>query len=136
MKFILVAAMLLFTSPCWAQASAAAPSSSHTETAEDRIKALHADLKITPAQEDKWSKVADAMRTNANNVDSLLEQRHANANKATAVENLRSWTQIAQAHAEGSKAVLAAFESLYADMPDAQKKIADELFRPAQDRSK
>jgi hypothetical protein len=136
MKCILVAAVLLCASTCWAQASSSAPSTRHAETAEDRIKTLHSELKITPAEEDKWSKVAGAMRSNAQKVDTLLEQRHDNASKETAVENLRSWTEIAQAHADGSKALLAAFESLYADMPDAQKKIADDVFRPTESHAK
>ncbi len=136
MKFILVAAMLLFTSACWAQAGASAPSSRHTESVEDRIKTLHAELKITPAEEEKWSKVADAMRSNAQTVDALIEKRHEDAMKETAVENLRSWSDIAQAHADGSKALLTAFDALYTDMPDAQKKIADDAFRPAESHAK
>jgi periplasmic protein CpxP/Spy len=136
MKCILVAAMLLWTSSCWAQANPSTPPSRHVETVEDRIKSLHAELKITPAEEAKWSKVADAMRSNAKAIDTLLEQRHENAAKETAVDNLRSWSEIAQAHADGSKALLDAFESLYADMPDAQKKVADDAFRPAEPHGK
>ncbi|RQH07319.1 Spy/CpxP family protein refolding chaperone [Paraburkholderia dinghuensis] len=136
MKCILVAAMLLCTSTCWAQASPAASSQRHVETVEEHIKALHSELKITPAEEDKWAKVADAMRANAKAIDTLLEQRHENAEKETAIENLRSWAELAQAHADGSKALLAAFESLYTDMPDAQKKVADDAFRPAEPHAK
>jgi periplasmic protein CpxP/Spy len=80
--------------------------------------------------------VADTMRSNAKTIDTLLEQRHENAEKETAVDNLRSWTEVAQAHADGSKALLEAFESLYTDMPDAQKKIADDAFRPAEPHTK
>jgi periplasmic protein CpxP/Spy len=136
MKCILVAAMLLWTSSCWAQATPSTPPSRHVETVEDRIKSLHSELKITPAEEAKWSKVADAMRSNAKAIDTLLEQRHENAGKETAVDNLRSWSELAQAHADGSKALLDAFESLYADMPDAQKKVADDAFRPAEPHAK
>ncbi len=76
------------------------------------------------------------MRANAKAIDTLLEQRHENAEKETAIENLRSWAELAQAHADGSKALLAAFESLYMDMPDAQKKVADDAFRPAEHHAK
>jgi len=145
MKFILVAAMMLCTSPCWAQAAAATGLARHTTTSaadteaasiDSHITALHDELKITPAEEPQWAKVADAMRANAQNIDALLEKRHNDANTETAVDNLRSWNELAQAHADGSKALLDAFAPLYADMPDAQKKIADDAFRPAQSNAK
>jgi hypothetical protein len=138
MKPVLVALALLGASTCWAQASApaAASHSHHVETVDDRVKELHAELKITPAEEDKWAKVADAMRGNAKTVDDLIQQRHDNAQKQTAVENLQSWNAIAQANADGSKALLDAFSALYADMPDAQKKLADAAFRPAAEHTK
>jgi periplasmic protein CpxP/Spy len=139
MKPVLVALALLGASTCWAQASApaASPSSSHhVETIDDRVKELHAELKITPAEEDKWGKVADVMRNNAKNVDDLIQQRHDNAPKQTALENLQSWNAIAQAHADGSKALLDAFSALYADMPDSQKKLADAAFRPTEPHTK
>lgn len=136
MKTILVAALLFCTSPCWAQAAAAAGMARHAESVDDRIAALHSELKITPAEEDQWSKVAETMRHNAQTIDSLLDQRHADSQKETAVANLRSWNEIAQAHADGSKALLDAFEPLYTSMPEAQKKIADDAFRPAQAAAK
>jgi periplasmic protein CpxP/Spy len=136
MKPVLLALTLLCAFPCWAQTSGSASSSRHEETVDDRVNELHSELKITPAEEEKWSKVADIMRSNAKTIDDLLTQRHDSAAKATAVENLESWDAIAQAHAQGSKALLDAFESLYDDMPDAQKKIADAAFRPAEGHTK
>ncbi|MEM5400200.1 Spy/CpxP family protein refolding chaperone [Paraburkholderia unamae] len=138
MKPVLLALALLGTSTCWAQASAPAASSHqhHVETVDDRVKELHAELKITPAEEDQWAKVADVMRNNAKTVDDLIQQRHDNAQQQTAVENLQSWNEIAQANAEGSKAMLDAFSALYATMPDSQKKLADAAFRPAEAHTK
>ncbi|WP_233873096.1 Spy/CpxP family protein refolding chaperone [Paraburkholderia adhaesiva] len=136
MKPVLLALTLLCASTSWAQTSSSAPSSRHEETVDDRVKELHSELKITPDEEAKWAKVADTMRSNAKTVDDLLMQRHDGALKATAVENLQSWNAIAQANAEGSKAMLDAFTSLYADMPDSQKKIADTAFRPAEGHTK
>jgi len=65
-------------STCWAQASAPAPSSPqhHVETVDDRVDELHAELKISPAEEEKWAKVVDAMCNNAKTVDDLVQQRH------------------------------------------------------------
>jgi hypothetical protein len=39
------------------------------------------------------------------------------------------YQKFAQAHVDGLKNMLSHFEGLYAAMPDAQKKIADEVFR-------
>lgn len=136
MKPVLVALALLGASTCWAQASAPAPSSHHVESVDDRVKELHSELKITPAEEEKWAKVADVMRNNAKTLDGLLDQRHDNVPKETAIENLQSWNEIAQAHAEGSKALLDAFSSLYTDMSDSQKKLADATFRPPEAHTK
>jgi hypothetical protein len=47
----------------------------------------------------------------------------------TAVQNLRSYQQFAQAHVDGLKNLTSAFETLYDAMPDAQKKNADEVFQ-------
>jgi hypothetical protein len=46
----------------------------------------------------------------------------------TAVEDLRMYQKFAQAHIDGLKNLIASFEKLYAAMPDAQKKIADQVF--------
>ena len=47
----------------------------------------------------------------------------------TAVDDLKSYSEIADAHADGLKKFTPAFEPLYAGMSDAQKKSADTLFR-------
>lgn len=138
MKPALLALAPLGASTCRAHASAPTASwhQHHAEPVDDRVKQLHAELKITPAEEDKWAKVADVMRNNAKTIDDLIQLRHDNAQQQTAVENLQSWNEIAQANAEGSKAMLDAFSALYADMPDPQKKLADAAFRPAEAHTK
>ena len=47
----------------------------------------------------------------------------------TAVEDLKTYQKFAQAHVDGLKNLISSFDTLYAAMPDAQKKIADEVFR-------
>jgi hypothetical protein len=42
------------------------------ETVEQRITNLHADLKITPDEENQWNGVAQAMRENASAMDKLV----------------------------------------------------------------
>jgi Spy/CpxP family protein refolding chaperone len=108
----------------------AAATETKGETVEQRITNLHAALKITPDQEAKWKDVAQDMRENAAAMDKLIaETRTTPPQNMTAVADLKMYQKFAQAHVDGLKNMLSHFEGLYAAMPDAQKKIADEVFR-------
>jgi periplasmic protein CpxP/Spy len=99
------------------------------ETVEQRIAQLHAQLKITPDQESKWNPVAQAMRDNAANMDKLVAEKHQKGpQNMTAVDDLQTYQQFAQAHVDGLKNLTSAFKSLYNSMPDDQKKNADQVF--------
>ncbi len=104
---------------------------------EARIKALHDELKITPAEEPQWSAVAAAMRDNAKSTGALIAERAKKTKSMSAVENLRTYEAIAKAHLDGIEKLLPAFEALYAVMPEAQKKNADLVFnrRPTRPRT-
>jgi Spy/CpxP family protein refolding chaperone len=106
--------------------SVAAPPSDRVEA---RIKELHTKLNITPAQEAQWNNVAQAMRDNAKTMEPLIKARLEKARTMTAIDDLKSYSAIADAHADGLKKFIPAFEPLYAGMSDAQKKSADTLFR-------
>jgi protein CpxP len=100
------------------------------ETVEQRITALHASLKITPAEDAQWNGVAQAMRENAAAMDKLVAtNRTSPPQNMSAVDDLKTYQQFAQAHVDGLKTLTAAFSTLYDVMPDAQKKVADEVFR-------
>ena len=100
------------------------------ETVEGRITTLHAKLKITPDQEPLWNAVAQAMRENAAAMDKLAAQaRTTPPQNMTAVEDLKMYQKFAQAHTDGLTNLIVSFEKLYAAMPDAQKKITDDVFR-------
>lgn len=114
---------------------ATADKASKTDRVEARIKELHTKLNITPAQEELWNNVAQAMRNNAQTMETLIKARVEKAGTMTAVEDLKSYGEITQAHADGVKTFIPIFEPLYASMTDAQKKDADRLFHP-QDRGK
>jgi len=96
---------------------------------ELRIKDMHAKLKITPAQEDQWGKVTQAMLDDAKTMDTLTQARIDHAKDMTAVDDLKSYGEITDAHAAGIKKLTPLFTDLYAGMSDAQKKEADTLFR-------
>ena len=55
--------------------SAPAGKAGHERNVEDRIAYLHAQLKITPAQETQWNAFADVMRNNGETMGQLFQQR-------------------------------------------------------------
>jgi protein CpxP len=100
------------------------------ETVEQRITKLHKALKITPDEEPKWSAVAQAMRDNAANMEKLVAaKRTTPPQNMTAMDDLKMYQEFARAHVDGLNNLVVSFEALYVTMPDAQKKLADEVFR-------
>ena len=95
---------------------------------EKHIKELHATLKITAAEESEWNEVAATMRENAKDLDKAIDKRKANAASATAIDDLKAYAEIAQAHPTGVKKLASSFSGLYSKMTADQKKAADEAF--------
>lgn len=95
---------------------------------ETRIKQLHDQLKITPAQEQQWGAVAQAMRDDAKDMQTAIEKRRQNRNKMNAVDDLRSYQEVAETHVQGLQKLIPAFQALYDSMSDDQKKNADAVF--------
>ncbi len=95
---------------------------------EARIRQLHAQLKITPTEADQWNAVAQVMRDNEQKISDLIQQRNKSAGTMSAIDDLRSYEAITDAHADGLKNLIPAFQSLYDSMSDSQKKIADTVF--------
>ena len=124
-----VAAAALAVTIAFAPSVVLAAKPSAEDRAEARIKHMHAQLDITSSQEDQWSRVAEVMRDNARSMDTLIKARHENAKTMTAVDDLISYGEITDAHADGIKRLTPVFATLYADMSDAQKMEADTLFR-------
>jgi periplasmic protein CpxP/Spy len=134
-KALVILASTFAMSGAFAQASApaAAPvaasaAAGHGERTEQRIAMLHSELKITPAQETQWQQFADVMRQNGETMGNLYRQRMADKN-LSALDDMKQYTQIAQAHADGMSKLVAAFEPLYNSFSADQKKVADETFR-------
>jgi periplasmic protein CpxP/Spy len=113
--------------------SAGAPAKarrSPTERVEARIKSLHDHLKITSAQEPQWNAVAQVMRENAQSMDQAIQQRHQTQN-LTAIDDLKAYQTIAQAHLQNVQKLLPAFQTLYDTLSPEQKKAADDAFSQA-----
>ena len=109
--------------------AAAAATSSKPETVEQRIATLKASLKITPDQESKWNGVAQAMRDNAARMEKLVAAKRAiPPEKTSAVDDLKTYQEFAEAHLDGLKHLTSAFKTLYNAMTPEQKKNADVVF--------
>jgi hypothetical protein len=115
--------------PVAASAPAPAPAAdapSKLTKVEDHIKTLHKGLGITPDQEPKFDAFAQVMRDQAqamytareNRVDAVL----------SAPDEMQRYADMAQAHADATKALVPAFRTLYDSLTDAQKKKADKMF--------
>jgi hypothetical protein len=126
------------TNPVPAATAPATPGTMHAHKAkpadpaaqvESRITHMHDTLKITPEQAGPWNAVAEAMRENAKDISALITKRESSAANATAIDDLKSYQDIADAHANGLKRLVPAFQTLYDGMSDAQKKVADTYFR-------
>jgi len=116
-------------SPANATPAAMAKSDAKRDFAVERhITDLRTQLKITVVEEPQWTVVANTMRENARDLDQAIDKRDATIAGATAIDNLNSYSTIAQVHADGVKNLASAFSGLYSVMSNAQKKLADEVF--------
>jgi protein CpxP len=113
-----------------APGAAMAPSATKPSS-EDRvaahIKTLHDKLKITATEEPQFEAFAKVIRENEAVVHALVEARHEKEG-ATAVDDLKSYKEIVDAHAAGLAKQIPAFEALYNVMPADQKANADSVF--------
>jgi protein CpxP len=93
------------------------------------IDQLHETLKITVDQEPLWHGVTQVMRENGETISKLAQERAEQAPTATALDNLKSYAEISEAHAAGTKRMIPVFQALYDSMSPEQKKAADTEFR-------
>jgi protein CpxP len=138
MKFIttILAAIAFVPMIAMAQDGAAPADKSPAGTAapvETRITELHQKLKITTAQEELWKAVAQEMRDGGKSFNESIREREGKAKTMTAIDDLNSYADMAQKHADGMKKFVTVFSPLYNAMPDAQKKNADQIFREHKD---
>jgi hypothetical protein len=112
------------------QTSPAAPHAKRAsvDRVEARIAELHKELKITDAQGDLWNGFAQVMRDNSQSMQALADQRSLNQKTMSAVDDLASYETITEAHVEGLKKLVPAFQALYDAMSPEQKKTADAVF--------
>jgi periplasmic protein CpxP/Spy len=62
-------------------------------------------------------------------MDQQFAQRMQQYPTMNALENMQSYEQIAEAHAQDLQKLVPAFENLYNAMPQQQKQLTDQVFR-------
>src|ERR1700712_514426 len=143
--FPILFASLLAAAPVLAQTTPAAPtvSTAPVKTAapasaaavhrdvrvERRITDLHSKLKITPSEEKPFSDFAEVMRENARRMAELVTKRQQIANAGNAVDQMKAYDDMAQAHAADMQRLVPAFSNLYEALTPDQKKLAGKSFR-------
>ena len=137
----LLATATVLGGPAWAQnpapsapAQATRPERDDGAQVERRIAGLRSRLKITPAQQPQWDAFAGVMRENAAHMETL---QHGRADKVAAMnasEDMRSYADVARAHADDLQHLAATFDTLYAAMSPEQKAAADRTFHEFQGR--
>ena len=95
---------------------------------EGRIADLRVKFGITEAQKPQWEAFAQVMRDNAKSYDVTVKVRVEKMKSMNAVEDLRSFQELAQAHADGLKKLTNSFKDVYDSMTPEQKKNADTVF--------
>ncbi len=99
------------------------------ERIEGRIAFLHAELKITGAQEALWQPVAEALRSNASN-GGLGAMMQPDAAKKPLPDRLSDMERMVTSRLDALRRLNAALALLYASLDETQKKTADELLLP------
>jgi hypothetical protein len=116
------------SAPAAAAAAPASGAAQYEQRVEQRINYLHSQLKITPQQEPQWKAFADVMRSNGETMAGLYQQRVNNTSQS-ALDDMKQYATLTQAHADGTKKLVDAFEPLYNSLSPDQKKLADTTFR-------
>jgi len=96
---------------------------------EARIKELHRKLHITAAQQTQWDNLVQVMRGNATAMIDLQRQRAQDVKSMTAVDAVKSYAAVVEAHETGMAKFVPAFQALYDSMSDRQKMLANTMFR-------
>lgn len=101
---------------------------------ERRIAGLQRRLKVTAEEQPQWDAFAAVMRQNAAHVEALQHDRAEKVAAMNASQDMRSYAEVARAHADDLQRLAAAFDTLYAAMSPEQKATADRTFHEFQGR--
>jgi hypothetical protein len=98
---------------------------------DGRIAFLKAELKITPAQERLFDKVAQTMRdTDADMKKDFEARQAARGTPQSAMDRLDAQVKMMQQRVRSRERYVAAFKPLYASLTPDQQKVADQMLAP------
>ncbi|MFI4948248.1 MAG: Spy/CpxP family protein refolding chaperone [Alphaproteobacteria bacterium] len=100
---------------------------------EARITELHKQFQITAVQEPLFKAYADVLRSNAQTMDALFQER-AKSTDTSAIGELRWYSRLTTAHGDALGKLVPVFDALYQSMSDPQKKAADKVFAQLRQR--
>jgi LTXXQ motif family protein len=120
--------ILAKSSPLAKTAPAPAPAEANAAV-EARIKELHSKLHITATEQTQWDSLVEVMRGNATAMIDLQRQRARDVKSMSAVDAVKSYAAVIEAHETGMSKFVPAFQALYDSMSAKQKVIADAMFR-------
>jgi hypothetical protein len=107
----------------------AAAKMSPVEHTESLIKDLQGKLQITDAQQELWKNLTQVMRENAKEMEAFHREKAENAKNMNAVDSLKFYSKVIEAHSEKLKKFIPPFEAFYASLSEKQKKMTDKYFR-------
>jgi hypothetical protein len=105
---------------------------SRDQQVEAQLKQLQQELAITDAQKAQFDAFGQVMRSNAQAMNSAMQQEQQNPPK-NAVDDLKAVQHLAETQLDGLKRLVPAFQSLYDSLSDQQKKKADTVFGRSQE---
>ncbi len=92
-----------------------------------RLAYLKSELNITNAQAEAWDGYADAVNGRVETMRGMRESMMTAMQNGSAVERMEARVSGMEAMVEAMKAVNPAIKTLYTDLTDDQKKVADQL---------
>ena len=105
------------------------PTGATAARVETRIKELHTQIGVTQAETAQWDRFAQLMRDNARDMDRILSERALQFPSMNAVQDMQSYQQVDEAHAQHLRKLVPAFQSLYEALSPEQQQKADQAFR-------
>ncbi len=114
-------------------ATAPATPSQRDMRVQRQLRDLYTQLRITPAEQPQWDAFARTLQANADHMHQLWASRPTG--QVSALDDMRNYTRMAQAHAEDMQRLVAAFEPLYTSLSSEQKATADQVFQQAAARN-
>jgi hypothetical protein len=76
------------------------------------------------------------MRENERDMDRIFIQRTQQRDTMTVLQNMQSYEQLAETHAQHLQRHVAAFQTLYDVMPEQQRQLAIRHFTPTRNRTR